>query len=105
VLGDRACTNTGRPGRPGLALLSGMPTPGTGWSGPAAIDRPASDRRRGKPGSKIHLFTDRDALPPQPFNITGSMTHEDFSPQPLIRGVCPSPPGANHAAGDGRDPR
>ncbi|AXE89659.1 Transposase DDE domain protein [Streptomyces sp. Go-475] len=43
---------------------------------------------RGKPGSKIHLITDRNGLPLS-LGISGANTHDSLGLQPLVRGIPP----------------
>nr|WP_189220222.1 IS5 family transposase [Streptomyces ruber] len=43
---------------------------------------------RGKPGSKIHLITDRNGVPLS-LDISGANTHDSLGLQPLVRGIPP----------------
>lgn len=43
---------------------------------------------RGKPGSKIHLLTDRNGLPLS-LGISGANMHDSLGLQPLVRGIPP----------------
>lgn len=43
---------------------------------------------RGKPGSKIHLITDRNGLPLS-LGIPGANMHDSLGLQPLVRGIPP----------------
>ncbi|MCT9011859.1 IS5 family transposase [Streptomyces rhizosphaerihabitans] len=43
---------------------------------------------RGKPGSKIHLVTDRNGLPLS-LGISGANMHDSLGLQPLVRGIPP----------------
>lgn len=52
---------------------------------------------RGKPGSKIHLITDRNGLPLS-LGISGANMHDSLGLKPLVCGTRPSAPAADHAA-------
>lgn len=43
---------------------------------------------RGKPGSKIHLITDRNGVPLS-LGVSGANLHDSQAPQPLVRGIPP----------------
>ncbi|MCE0448026.1 IS5 family transposase [Streptomyces tricolor] len=43
---------------------------------------------RGKPGSKIHLITDRNGLP-LPLGVSGANMHDSLGLEPLVRGIPP----------------
>lgn len=53
--------------------------------GPLTGPNPAG---RGKSGSKIHLATDRNALPLSP-GVSGANRHDSPGLQPLVRGIPP----------------
>ncbi|GGW76921.1 hypothetical protein GCM10010320_68700 [Streptomyces caelestis] len=56
-----------------------------GKKGPLTGPNPTD---RGKPGSKIHLITDRNGVPLS-LGISGANTHDSLGLQPLVRGIPP----------------
>ncbi|GGQ08007.1 IS5 family transposase [Streptomyces griseomycini] len=56
-----------------------------GEGGPPTGPNPTD---RGKPGSRIHLITDRNGLP-SALGVSGANMHDGLGLEPLVRGIPP----------------
>lgn len=98
---DASPSGAGRGSGPGsIGSSSTNSAPEESWIGRGARSTPSASGRqkgpltgpnptdRGKPGSKIHLITDRNGLPLS-LGISGANTHDSLGLKPLVRGIPP----------------